>query len=790
MNEEIMDIKPTFPNKNVTDEQRKVAYALNLCTVSVSQIIDYNDVNVLEQEYETILNNLNIEHMPKDESLLNTFMRLMETITFFKIQEGDKKLIEQEYQQKMRNAIWSAIPNLTVILATKDPASAAIALASQVGIGYMNYRNNRNQYGMDRDKKNWQLERAAIEQLDGLRRQLFETAWHLADNHDFRDELRLTEKQIKQFDAILLDTDVIRKYSRLKSIRNHFEAYPPFWYYLGNAANTVANDKDVSLDSEIRNEYKQAALQSFNIFENMNKSGHELLREDDLAASCYLEHADLLDPNKDQEKIAHLLSRALNIAESSFDVKQLCAIGYIKIRKYPEAIAILKTLVNEGYNTVVNAQLLSSLYVDQYIKDNNKENRRSYYLAYRILETRVNPDYLLKVPQANESTENLYVDFKKTQRKILKTKYHLVFNQFIDKYETLFNQIIPLPDQSAIIGGRREDISSLYHSNKAAMEERIHQVDSALKNKNYVNIYENQIGSIQYSYRILDVLNAMFDAVCDLEVLQDENIKLEMQDKIKSAIIDNKDKIASIEASLKSFNLDVYKETQKISLKTFADEFFRELVKKIVYSINQKEEMFDFCMCESNLTSFCDREKLQHPEVLYEHKDDADDECEPFSYFPTDLLGNIAKQQAERIKKNNQMVTSIKNHIDRIINDKNKVSFYLKEDRKMVQYFNNHTKLSQKNIRVKALAILDETTMADNDLIFTTEGIVRVRFGVPKKTISYDKIDWASNNKDIVIGGNYSNKYLNMNELIVLVNDLARFEEKKEENQILFDATE
>lgn len=53
-----------------TEAQLKAAYALNLCTVSVSQIIDYDDINTMEQEYEGILNNLNLEQMPKDEALL------------------------------------------------------------------------------------------------------------------------------------------------------------------------------------------------------------------------------------------------------------------------------------------------------------------------------------------------------------------------------------------------------------------------------------------------------------------------------------------------------------------------------------------------------------------------------------------------------------------------------------------------------------------------------------------------------------------------------------------------
>ena len=180
-----------------TTEQLQAAYALNLCTVSVSQIIDYNDMTVLDQEYETILNNLNLEHMPKDDALLEIIKRLMETITFFRMQEGEKEFIEQEYQQKMKNAIWTAVPNLALLVAGANPVSLAASLAAQVGIGYMNYRKNRAQYHLDRDQQMWKLKRAAMEQFEGLQQQLFETAWRLADKYDFPDAFRLTQRQIR-----------------------------------------------------------------------------------------------------------------------------------------------------------------------------------------------------------------------------------------------------------------------------------------------------------------------------------------------------------------------------------------------------------------------------------------------------------------------------------------------------------------------------------------------------------------------------------------------------------------
>ena len=110
-------------------EKIRAAYALNLCTVSVSQIVDYKDVHILEQEYETILNNLNLEHIPKDEALLSILRQLLDTITFFRIQEEEKKFIEKEYQQKMKNAIWAAVPNLGLIVAGGNPISMAVALA-------------------------------------------------------------------------------------------------------------------------------------------------------------------------------------------------------------------------------------------------------------------------------------------------------------------------------------------------------------------------------------------------------------------------------------------------------------------------------------------------------------------------------------------------------------------------------------------------------------------------------------------------------------------------------------
>ena len=140
--------------ENITEEDKiKSAYALNLCTVSVSQIVDYDDLNILEQEYDAILNNLNLEKIIKNDSLLNVLKQILDTITYFKMEDIEKQIIEKEYQQQMKNAIWSAVPNFGLIVAGGNPITMAISLASQVGIGYMNYRRNKNEAAWEKEKK-------------------------------------------------------------------------------------------------------------------------------------------------------------------------------------------------------------------------------------------------------------------------------------------------------------------------------------------------------------------------------------------------------------------------------------------------------------------------------------------------------------------------------------------------------------------------------------------------------------------------------------------------------------
>jgi hypothetical protein len=470
--------------------KRRVAYALNLCTVSVSQIVDYNDIYILEQEYDAILNNLNIQNFIKDESLLKVLKQILDTITFFRIQEGDKKFIEKEYQQKIKNAIWSAVPNLSIIFAGGNPITMAIAAATQVGIGYMNYRKNKNQYALEKEKQEWELQRTAIEQFNGLRRELFETAWRLSDRYNFDDKYRLTEKQISQYNTILLDEDPMRRFERLDVIQEDFKAFPPYWYYKGNAAREIVEHYK-SDNPEISKKYKEKALADYEAFHNIYSEDMELMREDVIASSCFLEHIVLLNFEQDREKIANLLNRAVRLAGNNLDVLQQCVFHYISLTikdngYYEEVIGILRRLVNEDYNVGINGQMLSRIYF-------RIRNR----IEYDILSDRIGVENVIPWIENEDQAHEELLD--KCHDNIIE-RFADFLTAYYDKYEVSFNSLIPYEFSDT-------QIPNLFYRYEKH-ELRISNLYEIYSDRNK---FSNFLANLSIVPHFIDLSNAMFD---------------------------------------------------------------------------------------------------------------------------------------------------------------------------------------------------------------------------------------------------------------------------------------
>ena len=629
-------------------DQLKAAYALNLCTVSVSQIIDYKDLNVLEQEYELILNNLNLHNMPKDQALLHILRQILDTVTFFRIYEGDKMMLEKKYQQKIKNAIWNAIPSFALV-AFGDPYTFAMSMIASVGMGYMNYRKEKANTLTEREEQEWTLQRSAIEQFNALRRELFDTAWRLSDSYEFDDKYRLTESQISQYNSILMDSIPLRKYERLDSIKDNFEAYPPFWYYLANAAMDVVNvyKNETAFGNNISaiNKYTQLAEQNYQKYLDKDI---DLLRNNYIRSACDLEYAALLldslpriEENEKKLrlcKINYLIDDAIKHCGSKLDILQIASIYYLKINKAEEATKHLRKLVIENYNTKTNSQLLSFIYLQETIFDSKKFITNT--LKYKELVQFTDRTNL--IPWVNSEKEltkdhlrNINELFLYKQKEQLHSYFETIVNTIFHKEVISYNKELYnrhymdandafFEDTINAIKERDEEYKKLY-----SREDEWKRFTAELSGNTIIISLNKHINKL---LRSLDKLvqvafNLNIDPEKDLvsikEVLTKKHFSFKeiSFDEAKSSITDEsiiqqikylKNKIEKNE-----FDFEDYLRLSSLTLTTIMEKFIEDFVMnfwtKVIAPKNAYKELVNI---ESNFSDFCNVEGLPSLEQL------------------------------------------------------------------------------------------------------------------------------------------------------------------------------
>ena len=719
-------------------EKIKAAYALNLCTVSVSQIIDYNDINILEQEYNAILNNLNLQEMPKDEAFLDILKHLLDTITFFRIQENEKKIIEMDYQKKIKDAIWKAIPSPSVIIASSDPKVMAMALATQVGIGYMNYRRAKAESQDEYEKSKWRLHESALEQFNALQRDLFTTAWRIADEYEFNDKWRLTENQLKQFNNILMDTNLIRKYERLESVQEQYEAYPPFWYQIGSAANKISYEYREDDQFGIVEFYKEKAKEYFDKFE---KNYVPLLREDQIAASCYLEHVDLLDSKTQKSKIIELLEKAEQLAGKELDVLQIISLDYQKIGELDKAEKILRKLVNEDYNRKLNAQLLSRIYVQNYIKD---INRKEYGTRYKLLEDRLSTTQdIFELPEPKESyteEEIKAIDrkFFISQKESLERKIEPYVNCFVQMYGSEFNKLIPVLDYE------KEYTESFFALDN--LDARKNEFLANTKWNKGTAEYQNRIYSINYEIEIKKIVSKMMNSIRDnlRDYVNLEDCSAIMIDKYKTDCV-------KLETFDKEFNTDKESVFKKSVMEFYSfinsiipGALINKIITDLINTVKQCESMEDISSLESALRSWTN----DMPII-----EESDNEEFNFENKSTAII--------EKLKSKAGIITA----------NAEKLKLLIKYNG--VEFNRYIEKCPTRKISKSMLGVLQSCTSVNRvDLVFTCKNIIVLKNGYIAEEASYDKVKLADS-KSLFIGRfKFSNKNCHIGELDLLIKEI------------------
>lgn len=790
-------------------EKLRAAYALNLCTVSVSQIVKDRDQYIMDQEYDAILNNLNLQNLPDDESLLKILKEILDVITFFKIQEGDRAFIEEDYKQALKQNLTSAVNigglvgsmtsmGINSLMTPTGWVKAGITVATTIGVGYMNYRSGKNQARLNKRKKEWELQRAAIEQLNGLRRELFDTAWHITKNFKIDDRWRLTENQISQYLKILEDHDDYRRFERLDFIKDKFYAYPPFWYQLGHTARLVSID-----EPDNKKNYEEYAKACFRFF--LFYTDENILRDDLIASSCALEYAEMLDVKKNRDEIRELLDTALKYSGNKNDVVEMCAIGFLRIEDFSMASRLLWRLVNEKYDENFNAEILSIMYCRLYTgllqhgeadqltyellpgdwdkNDEDLDQKKLIEYAYELLRSRVTEEaYLIPLPDSDKQviTQQGYL---RVRANLIKLKSDDISQQIFQKYIEEFLHII-MPESFV------ERNILLFDYRTVNPKEDLKKCIQSIKTKRIEALYLEAVKREAILIKIYYAYENLFNCLVNY-VVDSPDIKDQIRDEINDYLSENKEGYKEIENALENKNDKEATEIIELNTALFDLSDLMERLSPIIQvyyvdRISKADDLDIISGMEQELYLFSKEHNFEIPvihqidtyknERLKGREKKRNRDIDP-SILGIEDIEEYEKQQRDARDRFEAIVSLFKENRENLIKDNNeKFSLKIWGDDNYEQFLKGRKEFDT----IMPLAVIwNNTKFSPGQMVkviaFDAERIYWIEKGI---SAAYSEVDYEKNNKIRLGNKTYSNNNVDFDAFRKLIEDIKPIADK------------
>lgn len=329
-------------------DPKQTALALNYALVSLCKIASYNDKIILDQEYNNIINNIDLSKI-EDEEIKDLYLNLMDTITSSKIAEGKKERLNQIYDRDLTDALYSSFNPNSVALVFVDPTLAI----TQVGSVYFNYRDNKKNYDIFKDQQEAQIDEQMLQRLNDQRKEFFNASWELIQRYEFPDKWRLTEEQIFNYIDILKDDHKGRRYRKLLRKIDEFQAYPPFWYYLGKTAQDIDKPEE--------------ALKYYTKFSETQKG---IFRKDPFLISVNMNTISLLNPEQNEDQILQKIEEIVdNSKDSDWNNILFAALQYINFKKYEKAKRLLQRNIDYDHCVSLNKRILGEILIKKQSKD-------------------------------------------------------------------------------------------------------------------------------------------------------------------------------------------------------------------------------------------------------------------------------------------------------------------------------------------------------------------------------------------------------------------------------------
>lgn len=381
------------------EKARNAAMTLNYLHGSLNKIVLYNDKIVLEEEYNNIINNLNLTVI-EDPELVHVITYLMDTLTQFRLSEMDREKFRKEYEEKLEGAMSGALVGLANIRGS-NPIELGVNAVLGIGSAYLNYKNAQKSLKNELKDSTYELDKGAITDLNNIRKEFIITYWEIMKRYNMPDEWRVSEKQFTRLIDILKDDNDEKQYRQLLRMQDELAVLPMFWYELSLVARKLQKKDD--------------ELNFISKYESLND---KLFRHNSMYSLLLANKISYMNINTDKEEIIQSLKKIYEIDSLNANRKLFSAMKYMQLGDYANADSLLTQNIDDNFLANISGRLKLNIYLDTN-KEKEFEETITELLQKQNLSTKEYLYYLGKRPthlmisEIEEEIKKIKVDLNK-----------------------------------------------------------------------------------------------------------------------------------------------------------------------------------------------------------------------------------------------------------------------------------------------------------------------------------------------------------------------------------------
>ena len=231
---------PTIASGKDTISKEQVVAQMNYCINSITNVVHYKSMPLLEHEIDQLLNNLTMEQVVGLYEVQSFRSEMIEKISALQITEEEKELMKRIQEMKRENLLYQSISNSlnpTLLLTGGGNNSKQLAFMAIITVARtaVEYKSASNEADIEELQAMWKYRKEDLKNFADLRKDALELVYNLFQKYSLNENDRLTEATSTLFSQIIAEEDPKARIRKLLDNKSTFEEMADYYYYLGMA---------------------------------------------------------------------------------------------------------------------------------------------------------------------------------------------------------------------------------------------------------------------------------------------------------------------------------------------------------------------------------------------------------------------------------------------------------------------------------------------------------------------------------------------------------------------------